>query len=178
VPEEISQAVTERAAWHGRQMTVRWIPAPFRPPGDAVLQAYGVCFSPEGRIVLVSRDGSQWNLPGGHPEAGETMEEALRREVWEEACARVLACEYLGCQAVDDPGSPEGLDLYYQARFWARVELLDFKPHFERRVRHLVPPSEFLAALQWGNTAVGAALLEAACAAEYRARRPEGGQDR
>lgn len=49
------------------------------------------------------------------------------REVWEEACARILQCEYIGCQRVDDPQNPEGRTMYYQTRFWAAVELEEFE---------------------------------------------------
>mgnify|MGYP001547939220 CR=1 FL=1 len=43
-----------------------------------------------GREVLVvqSRDGS-WTFPGGRLEGGESLEDALSREIWEEAGARI-----------------------------------------------------------------------------------------
>jgi ADP-ribose pyrophosphatase YjhB (NUDIX family) len=162
--------LTERATWDGRTATVTWMPAPFDAPLDLTTQAYGLCFTTEGQIVLVSHDGQEWNLPGGHPEPGETLEQALEREVCEEACGRVIGCVYLGSQRVEDPGNPEGLPVYYQARYWARVELDEFRPQFERRHRRLVTPDQFLSNLYWGKAAIAAILLESARAIESRMR--------
>jgi 8-oxo-dGTP pyrophosphatase MutT (NUDIX family) len=162
--------LTEQATWDGRTATVTWMPAPFEPPRDLTTQAYGLCFTAESRLVLVSHDGAEWNLPGGHPEPGETLEQALVREVWEEACSRVTHCQYLGSQRVEDPGNPEGLPVYYQARYWARVELDEFQPQFERRHRRLVAPDQFLSSLYWGRAAIAATLLQSARSVEARMR--------
>ena len=158
--------IVQQANWQGRPHLLTWLPAPFRPPRELTTQSYGVCFTEDGQIVLVSTDGAYWNLPGGHPEGDETLEEALAREVWEAACAEVTACEYLGCQRVEDPGSPDGLTVYYQARFWARVHLGPFAPQFERLHRRLVAPEKFLATLGWGDAPMARPILELALACE------------
>jgi 8-oxo-dGTP diphosphatase len=51
--------------------------------------AVGVLIDPQGRFVLTSRPGGKvyagyWEFPGGKVEAGETIEQALRRELHEE----------------------------------------------------------------------------------------------
>jgi 8-oxo-dGTP pyrophosphatase MutT (NUDIX family) len=62
----------------GRPITITWLSPPFMPPRELMTQAYGVCFTKEGQIILVSSGDQRWNLPGGHPEGDETLEQALK----------------------------------------------------------------------------------------------------
>lgn len=78
---ESKRMTRERVIWEGRPLTITWLPPPFRPPREQVIQAYEVCFMAEEKIVLISSDGQLWNLPGGTLELGESPEEALIREV-------------------------------------------------------------------------------------------------
>jgi 8-oxo-dGTP diphosphatase len=51
----------------------------------------------EGRILLaLRRDIDWWNLPGGGMELGETVDEALRREVYEETRLEVAIERLVG----------------------------------------------------------------------------------
>lgn len=152
----------EQLTWEERPITVTWQPAPFRPSRRLTTQVLGLCFTPGGRIVLVSGNETDWTLPGGSPEEQETLEEALAREVWEEARARIVNCTYIGCQRVEDPGRHDGPTLYYQTRFWARVEMAPFSPQFETVARKLVRPDEFLSTLTWGHSAMARIILDEA----------------
>ena len=42
------------------------------PPGGEPMGSVGICFTPEGGIVIISGDDIHWDLPGGHPEDGLT----------------------------------------------------------------------------------------------------------
>jgi ADP-ribose pyrophosphatase YjhB (NUDIX family) len=52
--------------------------------------AGGVVLGPDKRILVVSQHGTSWSLPKGHVEAGESLLEAARREIFEETGVREL----------------------------------------------------------------------------------------
>src|SRR6266487_7072061 len=58
---------------------------------------FALIFDDEGRILLGHRrDVNWWNLPGGGMEAGETVDEALLREVYEETRLEVEVGQLVG----------------------------------------------------------------------------------
>ncbi|MBP9759105.1 NUDIX hydrolase [Candidatus Dojkabacteria bacterium] len=69
--------------------------------GKDLQQSYGVCFC-DRKLVIVNNNG-KWSLVGGHIENGETPEEALIREVKEEANMKVLRQIPIGYQEVIKP---------------------------------------------------------------------------
>ena len=97
-----------------------------RPPGEVLLAdpdeprpddrsgrpvvevAVGVLFRPDGHFLLTSRPAGKvyagyWEFPGGKLEAGETVAQALRRELHEELGVRIGACHPWREQMVDYP---------------------------------------------------------------------------
>ena len=154
--------ITEDGSYEGRALKITWNTVPTLPPRTLITQASGLCFTSDGMIVLVAGAEGTWSLPGGHPEPGETIEQAFVREVREEACAIVEHLVYLGAQQVDDPSALSSPTRYYQARFWARVRLEPFHAQFEILHRRLVAPKDFLSVLSWGNTRIAQALLRSA----------------
>jgi 8-oxo-dGTP pyrophosphatase MutT (NUDIX family) len=141
--------------------------AGWMPPTQLVTQALGLCFTAEGLVVMVTWDGRQWSFPGGTVEDGESVEQALVREVAEEACARVVRCQYLASQHVADPLNPDGVPSYYQTRWWARVELDPWQPRHEMTGRRLVPPDQVLDTLSWQRKEIAHRLLHLALDADH-----------
>ena len=76
-----------------------------RPVTDV---AVGVLLLPDGAFLLTSRPEGKvyagyWEFPGGKLEAGETVEQALRRELHEELGITIGAVEPWKTQMVDYP---------------------------------------------------------------------------
>ena len=65
------------------------------------IRKIGLLLIRDGRLLVVrKRGGTLWILPGGKPEKGETDEQALRREVFEElGCHAGWTRPYMECTA-------------------------------------------------------------------------------
>jgi 8-oxo-dGTP pyrophosphatase MutT (NUDIX family) len=167
VDPTVSSSPLEEVARPGRftLMAAGW-----RPPTQLVTQALGLCFTADGLVVLVTWDGRQWSFPGGTVEDAESVEQALVREVAEEACARVVRCQYLASQHVADPRNPDGRPSYYQSRWWARVKLDPWQPRDEMTGRRLVTPDRVLDTLSWRRKEIADRLLQLALDADRHDR--------
>jgi 8-oxo-dGTP pyrophosphatase MutT (NUDIX family) len=124
-------------------------------------QVYGVCFY-EGKIVLgFSRRMQKWNLIGGTIGPGETLEQALSREIHEESNMKLLKCWPIGYQREADK------DYDYQLRYACLVEPYgeftadpDAGEHNGIDRITLIDPKDFKKYLGWGK--IGDRLLERA----------------
>lgn len=72
------------------------------------------------RILMVHNTGSRntWTLPGGTVEQGETLQEALIREVKEEAGVEI---EVLDVAAINELRAPESSKHYLLITFYAKI---------------------------------------------------------
>ena len=125
--------------------------------GKKHTQVSGYVFNNNNELLIV-KNGNTWTIPGGHPEAGETKEETLNRELMEEACVTLKDINYLGAVEVVENG-----ETYYQLRYTAKVnELLPFKQEWEICERKFVNLSELPNYIKWANGQTFAAQIESA----------------
>jgi 8-oxo-dGTP pyrophosphatase MutT (NUDIX family) len=79
-----------------RASVITLVPDPTRALGVRV-SASAVIFDRRGRVLLQQRsDGGQWGLPGGSVEVGESVTDAVVREVLEETGLRVSVRRLVG----------------------------------------------------------------------------------
>ena len=83
-------------AWHAREVVwggsqrVRLVTGPPTLVGEAtehIRSVHAVLFLGDGTVLLVQNKDGSWTFPGGRLEERETIDQALTRELWEEARA-------------------------------------------------------------------------------------------
>jgi 8-oxo-dGTP pyrophosphatase MutT (NUDIX family) len=141
--------------------------------GDAnvvLSRVYAHAYTPEGTMLLVgdAPGGHAYRLPGGGVEEGESAEEALVRELQEEAAATVEKMELLGIERMDDDsGTTE-----HRGYYWCRItpQYGQYTPQHEIALLKLVDPSEFLDAPMRRRNRVAELLLARSLAVERKYR--------
>lgn len=150
---------TSSYVFNGIEVKMTWIRDDNLAKYDPVTQVYAVVFNDKGDI-LVARESSEgkWQLPGGKPEKGETLEETIHRELIEEVDVKAGNIYALGAQKNEVPRNPnnkEG-DLFYQLRFVVELEeLLPQTPDPDRGntwERMFVPADKITEYIKWGAT--------------------------
>ena len=91
----------------------------------------------EGRVLILKRQPSgygagQWCLPGGKVEYGETVEQAVRKELKEETSLDCLEATFLFYQdsLAPEPGKIHGINLYFACRTVGEIELNEESTEF------------------------------------------------
>ena len=126
------------------------------PKGMEVTQVYGVVFTKDGRILLMSQEkasGRVYSLSGGTPENfDKSKEDTLRRELFEEVNVTIEKPIMLGYQEVDEEN---GKEPYAQVRMTALIkEIGPSQPdpdNGETYERVLVSPETAIELLNWGT---------------------------
>ncbi|WP_308462037.1 NUDIX domain-containing protein [Planococcus sp. CP5-4] len=133
--------------WDGKTVGLTWQPYKQLRASDIVTSVHGYCFLDE-KLVLVQVKGRGFNVPGGHVEKGEVPEQALRREVYEEA---YIAGEltYIGAIEVDHSENEKftenkkypkvGYQLFYRMDI---TECFPFLRQYETTARIWVEPEQ------------------------------------
>ncbi len=124
---------------------------------NPVTQISGICYDKEGNILILSSRPNKWFIPGGKPEDGESFEDTLKREVYEEATVEIeniLPLAFLKINFPENPNKTEG-DMFFQGRFLAEVKSV--KPiqrdpatgmTFERK---FIPHEDFSKYVKWDD---------------------------
>ena len=136
--------VTRYADTNGVEYTSHYVPS-----GDVysldikmckVVRVIALC---RGVAIIVSKNGTQWGHPGGKIERGESIDQAIIRELLEETNTRPIYITPLGYQYV----TSEGKEPFYRLRFLCEVEKIgDFAvdPDGEIRFCKEVPLEELI----------------------------------
>lgn len=91
-----------------------------------VSQVYGWIFSSDEKLALVSKDGVNWQFPGGHPRKNEELVQTLKRELLEELSLDIESylnkTVFLGYYLIEELGeNGVVLKTYLQVRFMLNV---------------------------------------------------------
>lgn len=69
--------------WDGQNVKLTWIPNMEIKDSTCITSVHGVCIKEE-KVLLAYIKHRGFNYPGGHIEIGESVEEAIHREAFEE----------------------------------------------------------------------------------------------
>jgi 8-oxo-dGTP diphosphatase len=92
--------------------------------------AVGVLVRDEGSFLLTSRPEGKaysgyWEFPGGKLEAGETVEQALRRELQEEIGITILDCTLWKTERIDYPHAMVQLNFCKVSQWTGDLQMLE-----------------------------------------------------
>ena len=119
--------------------------------------ASAVVVSRDGKVLMGRKDpkgggvyADAWHIPGGGMRADETLEDAMRRELVEEAPG--INLEKATIERLDNVGKGETIKVVGDVKYWCRMEFNRFKvsiPEDAETLSRKVRPGDDLVELRW-----------------------------
>jgi 8-oxo-dGTP diphosphatase len=153
--------ITQLVHWEGGSYLYTWHPTPDISSKNPVTHIECVVFNGNGQILIMNEYG-KWSIPGGAPNNGETYEDAIRREVQEEANVVMSTLKLIGYNEIirQDKHENTFYHLVYSGVF---SKLLPREIDPEAGIIHeirFVESLEVTKYVKWGNT--GASMFNEA----------------
>lgn len=114
-------------------------------------QCYALCFCEDKMVIGFGGHKNMWGLIGGTIEAGETLEQTLKREIQEESNMEVLKFIPIGYQKVMDTRDNS---FFYQLRYVCTAK--PYGPFISDPAEHiteikLIDPKDYKQYFDWGE---------------------------
>lgn len=133
---KILQFIGGKVAKEKREWSVKIVKAVSLPPGAEVTAVAVVAI--RGNKVLMVKNPRGWDIPGGHVEKSESIEQTARRELTEEGCVEPRKLEFAGYLVSDlFPDRPTYIVIFRTVI----TVLYPFKDDFETVGRKLMFPA-------------------------------------
>lgn len=143
----------EKTLWQDKEYFCEYIDSQDFSKIKPITQVQALCFLPTGEFVIFEDKNRKYGLPGGTVEKGETLDEALFRELREEAAVKPIKYGPLLYLRIVNL-SEDSVKITYQVRYWALVDLLNeavSDPDGKAIRRLLVNEEDLIKRLNWGK---------------------------